>query len=40
MGLEIIRVEMAVQERMPELQISWLQITDRSAAGRNPGGQN
>lgn len=28
-----------MQEMMPEFQVPWLQSTDCTAAGQNPGGQ-
>lgn len=35
-----MRVEVALQEMMPEPQVPWLQSTDWMPAGQSPGGQN
>lgn len=34
-----MRVELALQEMLPEPQVPWLQSTDWMAAGQSPGGQ-
>lgn len=38
--LEIMRVKLAMQDMLPELQVPWLQSTDWTASGQSPGDQN